>query len=116
MSYQLPIPGPTEPLQPYDQTAPQSARGQLAYAASDVLDLGQGLGLNPGMKGCMSCGAARTSPSYAVLVIPIRTAVTFDQWRSGRAPRPSRQPVPAGLVAGWTLQRRIRCSRSRWTH
>jgi uncharacterized protein (DUF1501 family) len=51
MSYQLPIPGPTEPLQPYDQTAPQSARGQLAYAASDVLDLGQGLGLNPGMKG-----------------------------------------------------------------
>jgi hypothetical protein len=101
MSYQLPIPGPTEPLQPYDQTAPQSARDQLAYAASDVLDLGQGLGLNPGMKG---------------LVIPIRTAVTFDQWRSGRAPRPSRQPVPAGLVAGWTLQRRIRCSRSRWTH
>jgi hypothetical protein len=28
MSYQLPIPGPTEPLQPYDQIAPQSARGQ----------------------------------------------------------------------------------------
>jgi hypothetical protein len=36
---------------PASDSAYQSARGQLAYAASDVLDLGQGLGLNPGMKG-----------------------------------------------------------------
>ena len=34
-------------------TAPayQSARGELAYAPSDVLDLGDSLGLNPGLKG-----------------------------------------------------------------
>jgi uncharacterized protein (DUF1501 family) len=36
---------------PASDTAYQSARGELAYAALDVLDLGQGLGLNPGMKG-----------------------------------------------------------------
>jgi uncharacterized protein (DUF1501 family) len=36
---------------PAGDAAYQSARGELAYAASDVLDLGEGLGLNPGMKG-----------------------------------------------------------------
>jgi uncharacterized protein (DUF1501 family) len=36
---------------PAGDSAYQSARGDLAYAPSDVLDLGDGLGLNPGMKG-----------------------------------------------------------------
>ena len=36
---------------PASDSAYQSARGELAYAASDVLDLGEDLGLNPGMKG-----------------------------------------------------------------
>jgi uncharacterized protein (DUF1501 family) len=36
---------------PASDSAYQAARGELAYAASDVLDLGEGLGLNPGMKG-----------------------------------------------------------------
>jgi uncharacterized protein (DUF1501 family) len=36
---------------PASDPAYQSARGELAYAATDVLDLGEGLGLNPGMKG-----------------------------------------------------------------
>jgi uncharacterized protein (DUF1501 family) len=36
---------------PAGDDAYQSARGELAYAASDVLDLGDGFGLNPGMKG-----------------------------------------------------------------
>ncbi len=36
---------------PATDSAYQSARGELAYAASDILDLGEGLGLNPGMKG-----------------------------------------------------------------
>jgi uncharacterized protein (DUF1501 family) len=36
---------------PASETAYQAARGELAYPASDVLDLGEGLGLNPGMKG-----------------------------------------------------------------
>jgi len=36
---------------PASDPAYQSARHDLAYPASDVLDLGEGLGLNPGMKG-----------------------------------------------------------------
>jgi uncharacterized protein (DUF1501 family) len=36
---------------PASDSAYQAARGELAYAASEVLDLGEGLGLNPGMKG-----------------------------------------------------------------
>ena len=36
---------------PATDSAYQSARGELAYAASDILDLGEGLGLNPGMNG-----------------------------------------------------------------
>jgi uncharacterized protein (DUF1501 family) len=38
-------------LVPAADPAYQNARPDLAYAPSDVLDLGEGLGLNPGMKG-----------------------------------------------------------------
>jgi len=36
---------------PAGDTAYQSARSELAYQPQDVLDLGEGLGLNPGMRG-----------------------------------------------------------------
>jgi uncharacterized protein (DUF1501 family) len=36
---------------PAGESAYQAARGELAYAPSDTLDLGDGLGLNPGLKG-----------------------------------------------------------------
>ena len=36
---------------PAGDPAYQSARAELAYETSEVLDLGEGLGLNPGMKG-----------------------------------------------------------------
>jgi uncharacterized protein (DUF1501 family) len=41
-------------LVPAADPAYQKARSELAYAPQDVLDLGQGLGLNPGMKGMKS--------------------------------------------------------------
>ena len=39
---------------PASDPAYQSARPQLAYSEAEVLDLGEGLGLNPGMSGLKS--------------------------------------------------------------
>ena len=87
---------------PASDAAYQAARGELAYPASDVLDLGEGLGLNPGMKGLHELWGNRSSRSYAAWAIRIPIAVTFDPWRSGRAPRLRRLSPLAGLVAGST--------------
>src|SRR5882757_3271443 len=69
---------------PAGDPAYQSARPELAYAESDVLPLGDGLGLNPGLTGLKTLWTTSTWPSCAACRTPNPTTATSARWTSGR--------------------------------
>ena len=84
---------------PAADPAYQAARPELAYRPDEVLDLGEGLGLNPGMTGLKSCGTPTSWPSSAASATRSPTAATSARWPSGRPPR--RSPVTTGWLGRW---------------
>ncbi|WYB31321.1 twin-arginine translocation signal domain-containing protein [Streptomyces sp. SM1P] len=77
-------------------------RGDLAYAEEEVLPLGEGLGLNPGLGGLKKLWDERRLAVVRGSPIPGPTTATSGRWRSGRPRRPRDRCPPAGWAAGWT--------------
>ena len=100
---------------PYADPAYHSARPDLAYAPEEVLDLDDGLGLNPGLdRPQAAVGQQARWPSSAASATRSPTAATSGRWTSGRPPHPDhparhrmdgpvagrrRRRPPAGRVA-----------------
>ena len=72
-------------LVPYADPAYHAARPELAYAAAEVLQLDDQLGLNPAMTGLPSCGRTSSWPSCAASATRSRTTATsasMDIWQT----------------------------------
>jgi uncharacterized protein (DUF1501 family) len=85
---------------PASDPAYQSARPDLAYAASDVLDIGEGLGLNPGMTGMKAQWDAGTLAIVRGVSYPKPNRSHFqsmDIWQSASPDH----PLTTGWIGRW---------------
>lgn len=91
----------------------QQARLDLAYAEHEVLALGEGLGLNPGITGLKKLWDDRHLAIVRGVSYPNPTTATSGPWGSGRPPHPPTRYPPAGWVAGSMPPAPTHCSPSR---
>ena len=94
-----------------------SARAELAYRPDEVLDLGEGLGLNPGHdRAARALGQPASWPCCAGSATRSRTAATSGRWPSGRPARPTTAATTglAGTLAG-RHHHRPAAGACRWT-
>ena len=85
---------------PYADPAYHDARGELAYDEGEVLQLGDGLGLNPAMTGCHALWEAGRLAIVRGVGYPKPDRSHFrsmDIWQTGSPDR----PVPTGWVGRW---------------
>jgi uncharacterized protein (DUF1501 family) len=85
---------------PASDSAYQAARPHLAYAEHEVLDLGEGLGLNPGMTGLHQQWTAGTLAIVRGVSYPQPNHSHFrsmDIWQTGSPDR----PLPTGWLGRW---------------
>ena len=88
---------------PVADPAYQSARPELAYAQNEVLDLGDGLGLNPGAGRAQAAVGRRHAGDRPRRRLPEARPqpLPLDGHLADRLAGPPR-PAPAGSAAGWT--------------
>jgi uncharacterized protein (DUF1501 family) len=85
---------------PASDSAYQSARGELAYAASDVLDLGEELGLNPGMKGLHELWGSKELAIVRGVGYPYPDRSHFRSMAIWQSASPQ-SAVPTGWLGRW---------------
>lgn len=81
----------------------QDLRGELAYAEKDVLSLGEGLGLNPGMKGMKKLWDEKRLAVVRGVSYPKPDHSHFRSMAIWQTASPS-GPVPSGWLGRWLDQ------------
>ena len=85
---------------PAGDAAYRAARGGLAYATSDVLDLGEGLGLNPGMKGLHDLWGSKELAIVRGVGYPYPDRSHFRSMAIWQSASPQ-AAVPTGWLGRW---------------
>ena len=100
---------------PAGDNAYQDARPELAYKPEEVLDLGEGLGLNPGMKGLKSLWDESRLAIVRGVGYPRPDHSHFRSMAIWQTASPETRARPAGSAGGWTTARTTRCARCPWS-
>jgi uncharacterized protein (DUF1501 family) len=85
---------------PVGDAAYRAARGELAYVASDVLDLGEGLGLNPDMKGLHALWGSKELAIVRGVGYPYPDRSHFRSMAIWQSASPQ-AAVPTGWLGRW---------------
>ncbi|HZU46127.1 MAG TPA: DUF1501 domain-containing protein [Mycobacterium sp.] len=85
---------------PASDPAYQSARPELAYSESEVLPLGDGLGLNPGMKGLKALWDSKRLAIVRGVSYPKPDHSHFRSMDIWQTASPA-EPVPTGWIGRW---------------
>ena len=100
---------------PAADPAYQSARPDLAYAQNQVLDIGDGLGLNPGLAGLKQQWDGGTLAIVRGVSYPKPDHSHFRSMDIWQTASPTTPRAPAGSAAGWTRTAVTHSAPCRWS-